>query len=120
MTLDELEAAYNRIVGAGWPGNGTGPWVDAMDQELRTKFPTDHQLLIVGFGLGRTNNPLPSDPGEVAAHVVWQALLVAVTKRSRSDAARIDLGYGRTIRPPSVLPSGVVGQARRRRYDRTR
>lgn len=37
MTLAELEAAYSQLVGVGWPGNGTGPWVDAMDLELRTK-----------------------------------------------------------------------------------
>lgn len=115
MTLDELEAAYNRIVGAGWPGNGTGPWVDAMDQELRTKFPADHQLLIVGFGLGRSHDPpRPGHPTDGPDHAAWRTLLVSVVKRTRVDAARIDLGYGRPLRPASVVP-GYAGERRSRK-----
>ena len=117
MTHDEIEAAYRRLICVGWP-NETGPWVDAMDLELRTKFPADHQLLIVGFGLGRSHDPpRPGHPTDGPDHAAWRTLLVSVVKRTRVEAARIDLGYGRPLRPSSVVP-GYAGESRQSRKRR--
>ena len=113
MTPPELEDAYVAIIRAGWP-NETGPWIDAMDLALR-KHHADHQFLIVGFGLGRSHDPpRPGHPTDGPDRAAWLTLLGLVNKRARSAPQDSDPGYGRTIRPASVLPA-YRGIPRKRR-----
>lgn len=105
MTPAELEDAYLDVVKAGWPDNGTGPWIDAMDLALRKRH-RDHQFLIVGFALAKC-----METGSTAAMAAWSTLLGLLEKRSQE--APIDPGYGRMLRPPSVLPGYRPGRRRR-------
>lgn len=107
MTYDELLRARLAIEDAGWPGNGTGPWIDAMDHALR-KHHRDHQFAIVGYAIGVHTTPVTNE----AALAAWLTLLGTIEKRAKSVPEPSDPGYGRPIRPASVLPG--YGQRRKR------
>ncbi len=103
LTRDLIVQWFMEIEERGWPKpQGTGPWIDFMDQGLR-RHPLDYQFAIVGFALGNTYDD--------AHQAAWKVLLEHVNKRARLDPEIANPG-SRPPRPMSVLPGYSGGTAK--------
>lgn len=108
LTIAALKAGFHEIEERGWTESGSGPWVDAMDLALR-RFEIRHQFAIAGYAIGVCTTPV-TEERRLAA---WLELLAKVNFRA-APLIDVDPGYGRQIRPASVLPDPPPSGPRRR------